>query len=93
MKKWPVKHVGFAARGMMRRMSDSPPFAAEWCSRWKSAAVALERVHDDELRALSAAEALRRTEALLSMAAPSSVVPSSTSGFIAQQAAFSKLRP
>jgi len=46
----------------------SPSFAAAWYAQRVAASAAVSGVQDAELRALTDAEALRRTEALLSLA-------------------------
>ena len=79
-------------------MEGRPPFAAAWYAQRVAASAALSAVHDAELRALTDAEALRRTEALLSLAAstPGQLqVPSerwTSSGLVAQQASFARSR-
>jgi hypothetical protein len=68
-----------------------PPFARAWLAQWSAASSALERVHDDELRALTDAEALRRIDALLSLPSPW-VDPArrSSSGLVEQQRLFER---
>lgn len=52
-------------------MDERPSFTRAWYEQWSSAAEALLAVHDAELRALTPDEALRRSDALLSMASVS----------------------
>jgi hypothetical protein len=67
------------------------PFARAWYEQTARAAGALARVHDDELRALSDEEALRRSEGLLSMVTVATG-GRRTSGLVEQQALFARAR-
>lgn len=71
-------------------MSSLPPFANAWLAQRRHGAVQLAKVADAELAALTEEEALRRSEALLSMISPEClpVERRATSGFIAQQRRF-----
>lgn len=65
-----------------------------WLDQWRAGAVALERQHRDELRALSPERALAASEALLDLAEPGRLSDSrrSHSGFVEQQALFHRRR-
>lgn len=70
----------------------NPPFARAWYAQRVSAAAALAKVAADELRNLTDEEALRRSDALLSM--PQELNPArwTTSAFVIQQALFARAR-
>lgn len=74
-------------------MSGSDILAAQWLRQWKSAGPALEEVRKRELRELTDEEALRISEAVLSIPAPP-VSPErwSSSGLVEQQTWFHRLR-
>jgi hypothetical protein len=74
---------------------EKPSFAAAWYAQRRAAAAALATVHDDELRALSDAEATRRADALLSIPIPASALPEqrrTSSGLVEQQRLFARRR-
>lgn len=75
-------------------MSAPPSFARAWLAQREAATAAMARVHEDELANLDAAEALRRSEALLAAAAETPRPPAreTTSGFVEQQALFHRRR-
>ena len=77
-------------------MERQPPFAAAWYAQHDAASGALSKVHDDELHALTDAEALLRSDALLSMTASTGpALPEhrrTSSGLVEQQALFSRRR-
>ena len=66
----------------------TPAEQAVWMAQWRAAGPALANVHHRELRALSDADALRATEALLSLAADTPLPPERRrySGLVEQQA-------
>jgi hypothetical protein len=66
-----------------------------WVHGWKEAGKALARVRREELRRLTPARALAATENLLALAAETAVPGRRrrTSGLVAQQLLFSRLRP
>ncbi len=74
-------------------MSGSDVQANQWLRQWKSAGPALAEVRKRELRELTDEEALRASEAVLSIPAPP-VSPErwTTSGLVEQQAWFHRLR-
>ncbi|HEY2030553.1 MAG TPA: hypothetical protein VGH20_15240 [Myxococcales bacterium] len=68
-----------------------PHFAQQWLRQWQNAAVELEKIRRDELRALSDADALLAIDALLSLPA---AVPDDrwkTSGLVEQQRRFARV--
>ena len=75
-------------------LSVMPHFADAWFAQWTKASRALAEVSERELRELSEAEALRRTDALLSLGArqPVSAARETHSGFVEQQALFARMR-
>lgn len=79
-------------------MEERPSFAAAWYAQRVAASAAVSDVQDAELRALTDAEALRRTEALLSLGAslpgPQKLAECrrTSSGLVEQQALFARLR-
>ncbi|MDB4938420.1 MAG: hypothetical protein JWP87_5392 [Labilithrix sp.] len=79
-------------------MDSRPKFAAAWYAQRVAASAAVSAVEDAELRALTDAEALRRSEALLSLAASTPnqrEIPEyrrTTSGLVEQQALFARTR-
>jgi hypothetical protein len=75
-------------------MSSSPTFAMQWLEQRRRAAVALQRVEDDELRALTDAEARSQTEALLAAAPIARMVEGRhhRSGLVDQQRIFARAR-
>lgn len=78
----------------MTKVKIHPPFASAWLAQRRAAAAKLEVVAADELRALDDEEALRRTDALLSMACPHDLSPDrrTTSGFVEQQRRFHRMK-
>jgi hypothetical protein len=66
-----------------------------WVRRWREAGKALARVRREELRRLTPERALAATENLLALAAEAVVSGRRrrTSGLVAQQRLFSRLRP
>ena len=75
-------------------MNEQPKFAHQWLKQWNHAAGELERVHDAELRALSAEDALRATTALLDLADGVSILSTrwTYSGLVEQQRFFMRSR-
>lgn len=79
-------------------MVSRPSFAAAWYAQRLAASAALSDVQDAELRSLTDAEALRRSEALLSLAAATPEAPEvaehrrTSSGLVEQQALFGRAR-
>jgi hypothetical protein len=69
-----------------------PPFAKAWYAQRVAAEAALARVAADELRNLTEDEALRRSDALLSMPIDAPASRRATSGFVVQQALFARAR-
>jgi hypothetical protein len=71
-----------------------PDFADAWLVQRMKGSSALAEVSKRELRDLSDAEALRRTDALLSLGArqPVSAARETHSGFVEQQALFARMR-
>ena len=63
----------------------------QWMAQWKSAAVALEKVREEELRSLSEAEAVGAAQALMELPGPERV-SDRESGLVAQQQLFAKAR-
>ncbi len=75
-------------------MGAHPDFARQWLDQWRNAARELARVHDEELRALSASAALSASDALLDLARPPSPGDArwTHSGLIEQQRLFMRVR-
>jgi hypothetical protein len=71
-------------------MSTEPPFARAWLAQRRAAATKLALVAEDELRALTDEEALRRADALLWMVRPEELPEERrlSSGFVEQQRRF-----
>lgn len=71
-----------------------PGFAAAWLLQRAAGNVALEAVNATELRNLTDAEALKRTDALLAIGAASARSPEreQSSGFVQQQRLFARAR-
>jgi hypothetical protein len=71
-------------------VSADPPFAGEWLAQRRSASARLVAAADGELRDLDDQEALRRTEALLSMVRAEDLPAErrTSSGLVAQQRRF-----
>lgn len=65
-----------------------------WMQQWRSAAKALEEQHQQELSAISDAEALAASDALLSLALVVPIDPDrlTDSGLVRQQALFHRRR-
>ena len=65
-----------------------------WLAQWNGATAALDQQRRDDLRRLTAAQALRASETLLSLAVTCAPVPhrQSHSGLVEQQALLSRLR-
>jgi hypothetical protein len=75
-------------------MVDQPSYAAAWLRQRLAGAAAVAEVERRELRALTDAEALAMSEALLSAAPIESMTKDrqATSGFVEQQRLFAKAR-
>ena len=72
------------------RMAVTPDQQRAWMARWRSAAIALENVKAEELRALTGEQALRDSDMLLAMApdAFERACRDQSSGFVEQQRLF-----
>jgi len=70
----------------------TPDQKRAWLAQWDRAAVELDRVHTRELEGLTDERALAASDALLSLARPGDVERRQTSGLVAQQRLFSRLR-
>ncbi len=70
----------------------NPPFARAWYAQRVAAEAALAKVAAQELGTLSDEEALRRSDALLSIRIEVSPSRLASSGFVAQQALFARAR-
>jgi hypothetical protein len=66
-----------------------------WVEQWRAAAPALAHQREIELRALTPAQALAASEALLSLADPTRLSPERwrSSGLVEQQAILHRRRP
>lgn len=73
------------------KLATTPKEQQAYMAQWRAAAVALEQVKMDELRAMTAAEAAKASQDLLSLGPfPLPEARRLTSGFVEQQRIFQK---
>lgn len=79
---------------MIKPVKEISSRAASWLQQWRAAGPALEEVRKQELRDLTAEEALAATDELLSMAIPAPLSSERllSSGLVLQQAVLHRRR-